>query len=299
MMHKKYWLGCIPLALILLLMAACSPTGTGTGTSGGSTFTVAQVLQNSAKAMQDLKSAHIDMTLTGTAGAADTGTSPQSSATFNVKGSGDEALPDQEQLQLTTNGTNLAEIVQGNKVYIQNPSGQWYVIDKDALQSNTNIANPFSGIDVSNISTLLAFAQHAKLTDNGIQSLNGQNLRHITIQLDREGLKQLLNQDGQLATIIGKQNVDTIIDSTKDFNSNLDLWIDENQFYLHRTELKLNVDANLTALQTPVATATATLPSNVSTKIDSIIDLSKFNDPVTITPPSNAIPTSDPTVIFK
>jgi hypothetical protein len=294
--QKKFFLMCIPLVLLVLLISACSPSG-GTG---GSNLTVLQVLQNSAKAMQQLKSAHIDFSLTGTAQASATATSSSASGVnFSVKGYGDEALPGKQSLHVTTaQGTNLAEIVLGNKVYIQNAKGQWYVLDKSSLQGVTT--NPFSGIDLSNINDILALAQHARLTDHGDQDLNGQSLRHITIALDKQGLQQLLTQNGQLASVIGQQAVNAIINGTQGFSSTLDLWIDETHFYVHRSELKLNVSANLGAV-TNGGTATATTgtaSATVSTTLDSIVDLSKFNQPVNITAPANAIPTNNPISIF-
>lgn len=296
--QRKLFFMCIPLVVLALFISACSSTGSS---GSGSNLTPLQVLQNSATAMQKLKSSHIDFSLTGSASATATPTSSTSasSASFSVKGSGDEALPGQESLHVTTaQGTSLAEIVLGNKVYIQNTKGQWYVLDKSSLQGITG--NPFSGIDISNMNDILALAQHAKITDHGDQNLNGQSLRHITIALDKQGLQQLLTQNGQLASVIGQQAVNTIINSTQGFNSTLDLWIDETQFYVHRTELKINVNENLGTVTnngTPTAT-TGSVPSNVSTTIDSIIDLSKFNETVNITPPANAIPTNNPVSIF-
>lgn len=292
--QKKFFLACMPLVLLALLISACSSTGSS---GGSSNLTVLQVLQNSAKAMQQLKSSHIDFSLTGSASASGTATptssSSASSANFSVKGNGDEVLPN-ESLHITTmQGTNLAEIVLGSKVYIQNTKGQWYVLDKSSLQGMTG--NPFSGIDTSNINDILALAQHAQITDHGDQNLNGQSLRHITIALDKQGLQQLLTQNGQLSSVIGQQAVNTIINGTKGFNSTLDIWIDESQFYVHRTELKLNVNANLSAA---TATTGGNVPANVSTTIDSIVDLSKFNETVNITAPANAIPTTNPVSIF-
>ncbi|MHB8597791.1 MAG: hypothetical protein ACYDER_13375 [Ktedonobacteraceae bacterium] len=293
--QKKFFVACIPLVLLALFISACSSTGTS---GSSSNLTALQVLQNSATAMQKLKSSHIDFSLTGSANASATATptssTSPSSASFSVKGNGDEALPSQESLHITTmQGTNLAEIVLGSKVYIQNTKGQWYVLDKSSLQGMTG--NPFSGIDISNINDIIALAQHAQITDHGDQNLNGQSLRHITIALDKQGLQQLLTQNGQLASVIGQQAVNTIINGTQGFNSTLDIWIDETQFYVHRTELKLNVSANLSAA---TATTGGNVPANVSTTIDSIVDLSKFNETVNITAPANAIPTTNPVSIF-
>src|SRR5579872_927188 len=98
--QKKFFLMCIPLVMLVLLISACTSTGS---TGGSSNLTALQVLQNSAKAMQQLKSSHISFSLTGNAqaNATPTSSSSPSSVNFSVKGNGDEALPN-ESLQITT-----------------------------------------------------------------------------------------------------------------------------------------------------------------------------------------------------
>jgi hypothetical protein len=319
MIHsKKYILLLLALATTLLLFSACSPIGPGTGgTSGGSKLTVAQVLQNSSKAMSQLKSVHIDLKANGTGQALNTTstTSPPSTTatpitgniTFSVTGTGDEALPQNEAIQFDatqTGATNvptsshIEQIVQGDKIYIKNAKGQWYVLNKSALKGYVD--NPFSGIQSPDLTELIGLLNHTKITDNGIQSLNGENLRHITIALDKDALKQFLANNQQLVDVLGQQNINAAIDNTKTFSSTVDLWIDEATFYVHRTELKLNLDVNAASLSksiTPTVT-TVVIPSNVTTTLDSVVDLSKFNEPVTVTPPLNAIATDDPTKVF-
>ncbi len=319
MIHsKKYILLLLALATTLLLFSACSPIGPGTGgTSGGSKLTVAQVLQNSSKAMSQLKSVHIDLKANGTGQALNTTstTSPPSTTatpitgniTFSVTGTGDEALPQNEAMQFDatqTGATNvptsshIEQIVQGDKIYIKNAKGQWYVLNKSDLKGYVD--NPFSGIQSPDLTELIGLLEHTKITDNGIQSLNGENLRHITIVLDKDALKQFLANNQQLVDVLGQQNINAAIDNTKKFNSTVDLWIDEATFYVHRTELKLNLDVNAASLSqsiTPTVT-TVVIPSNVTTTLDSVVDLSKFNEPVTVTPPLNAIATDDPTKVF-
>lgn len=289
---------------VLLLMCACSPS---LGLSGSS-LTVLQVLQNSAKAMKDLKSAHIDTQTTGSLQTIST-TATSTSGTsdhlmFKVTGNGDEALPNQEQLQLAIDkggnnqSTQVAEIVQGDKVYIQNTKGQWYVLDKSTLEGFTG--NPFSGVNGLDPNALLGLLGDTQITDHGDELLNGESLRHITVALDKDGFKKILNSDPQLGNLFGQQNIDTILNSTKTFASSLDLWIDETNFYVHRTELKINLDEDVSSLSqslTPVVTFP--LPAGVITGFDSTLDLSKFNNPVTITPPTGAIPTDNPISIFS
>src|SRR6266571_7074678 len=278
MIHsKKYILLLLALATTLLLFSACSPIGPGTGgTSGGSKLTVAQVLQNSSKAMSQLKSVHIDLKADGTGQALNTTpttSTPTTTATpitgnitFSLTGTGDEALPQQEAMQFDatqTGATNvptsshIEQIVQGDKIYIKNAKGQWYVLNKSDLKGYVD--NPFSGIQSPDLTELIGLLEHTKITDNGIQSLNGQNLRHITIALDKDALKQFLANNQQLVDILGQQNINAAIDNTKSFSSTVDLWIDETTAYVHRTELKFNLGVDTGTLSQSITPTVTTV----------------------------------------
>jgi hypothetical protein len=305
-MLKKYPIFLFALLGVVLLISACSSTVTGP--TATSSLTPLQVIQKSADAMNQLKSSHIELqssnsiqvtnaasttpAASGTPQAnatAVTNTGTPTNASFTIKGSGDEALPDQEQLKLTINpGISLAQIVQGNKIYVQNQQGQWFVLDKS--QFTGMVGNPFASVNIDQ-NSLLGLVQHSNITDHGSDTLNGQKLRHISASLDKTALRQLLSDNPQLKGALGQQNIDTVLNNTKSFTSSIDVWIDETQFYLHRTELKLNLAVDTTG-------AEGTAPSSVTTNLDSIVDLSKFNDPVTITPPANATPTDNPAAIF-
>jgi len=307
---KRYYVLLVLLPALLLISACSQTVSTGTGSSS---ISVSQLLLNSAQAMKNLKSAHIvtqtngmlqtlGTTATPTVGTP-TPTPSASQVTFNITGSGDEALPTQEALQLSvsqgTNGqaTNLAEIVQGDKVYIQNAKGQWYVLNKSTFEGYTG--NPFSGVNGLDPSDLLGLIQDTKITDHGDQSLNGQTLRHVTITFDKAAFQKILQNDPQLANVFGQQNINAILNSTNTLTANLDLWIDETNFYVHRTELKFNLNADMNTLsQSVTPVAMFPLPAGVITNFDSKLDLSNFNAPVTITPPAGAIPTDNPLVIF-
>src|SRR2546421_5111518 len=214
MISKKHSLLLVALVTTFLLISACSPLGGG---SGGSNLTVLQLLQNSSKAMSQLKSTHIDLKANGSGQAINTNatstptatTTAVNNVTFNLIGSGDEALPNVEVMQfdVSQNGatttpttSHLEQIVQGDKVYIKNTRGQWYVLDKSVLKGYVD--NPFSGVKSPDLTELIGLLEHTQITDNGIQSLNGQNLRHITIAMDKEALKQFLSNNQQLIDIL-------------------------------------------------------------------------------------------------
>jgi hypothetical protein len=295
-MRKKSILFYFIFATCVLLVSACSAPGAPTG---GSSLTPLEVLQKSADAMKQLKAAHIELQIASSTQGRSLGSgTPTASGNvnLNIKGSGDEALPDQEELRITVNQkANMAEVVQDGKVYLQNATGQWYVLDKSAVEGS--VGNPFAGINLDQ-NSLLALIQHAQIVDHGDESLNNVSLRHISAALDKQGIKQLLQDNPQLAGQIGQQNVDTLLTSATSFQSSIDVWIDESQFYVHRTQLKLNLQANTSAIQGTPTAAGPVPAASVTTALDSVVDLSKFNENITITPPTDAIPTSDPGSVF-
>ena len=302
--HRRLY-SLLVLGALLLFMSACAPAIS----SGGSSLSPGQVLQNSAKAMKQLKSAHFDLKvnsnlLANATSVPATATPVPDEVNVNITGSGDENLPDQQSLQVTIGqnitGQNisLSEIALGNKIYIKNPKGQWYVMDKSVLEGA--IGNPFAGINIDP-SSLLNLLQNAQLADHGTEALNGQDLRHISASLDKDGLRQLLTSNPQLNKLFGQQNIDNVIDHAKAFQASVDLWIDETNFYVHRAELKFNLVEDLSSLNnsaTPGATPTVAPLSGLTTNFDSVTDLSNFNQLVTITPPANAIPTDNLISIF-
>ncbi len=307
------------LVMILLLMGACSAPVIGTG---GSALTALEVLQNSSAAMKQLKSVHFDLSAASivhtsnvpvgasatptTTSAMPTTTAPvPGQVSLSVTGHGDESLPGQQSLQITViqSGTgqniSLSEILLGSKVYVQNPKGQWFVLDKSVLEGF--IANPFAGINVDPLA-FLGLLQDATIIDHGTELLNGQDLRHISATLDKAALKLLLNNNTLLNKLFGQQNITNVLDRARGFQSSLDLWIDETNFYVHRTELKFSLDEGLSSLGasvTPTATASVAVLPGLTVNFDSIVDLSDFNQPVTITLPVNAIPTDNPFNIFS
>ena len=295
-LRKHYSILFLAMVTIGLLLTACSQTITGPVSSGGSSLTPLQVLQKSSDAMKQLKSSHLDLQSTSNFQTSDAatpstgvGTPPASNVAINITGSGDQALPSQEQLNLTINqSVKVAEIVQNDKVYVQNAQNQWFVLNKSDFQGS--LGNPFSGVNLDQ-NSLLGLIQHANITDHGADTLNGQSLRHITASLDKVALRQVLDQNPQLQGMLGQQNIDSVMNNLKSFQATVDVWIDETQFYVHRTEFKLNIVAN-------TSTAEGAAPSTATTTLDTILDLSKFNVPVTITPPTNATPTNNPGAIF-
>ncbi len=309
-LKQRFFVSSVLALLIAMLVNACNIS---TAHPSQSNLTVIQVLQNSSQAMQKLKTFQFTLALNGqiqgSAAASSTSTSASASPTatssipgsitFDVRGTGQQSLQSGEQaMTLTLNqSTHLAEVVTGHKIYVQNPRGRWYVIDPNRFAAG--VSNPLAGLQL-NTTTLLELVQHSQLSDHGDESLNGQSLRHITAVLDRAGLQALLKDDTQLSTLVGAQNIDAIVAHARSFQASLDLWIDETQFYLHRVQLKLSLNADTSGLVTPsVGMITLQLPPTLQATLNNTVDLSKFNEPVSISAPASAISVDNPGVIFQ
>jgi len=305
MQKGRYMLGLLATVAILLIMSACGLGSSGSGSQ--SSKTGAQVLQSTVNTMKQLKTVHVDMKANANIGAVGLTPTPGSTtpSTFNINinVNGDEVLPDQASLKLTMGfsglNLNLAEVSKGDKIYFQNSKGQWYVIEKSQMLGSNGASNPLASASVPNFNQLLDLSKHAQVTDHGDQSLNGENLRHITITLDKNGLKDLLNSTGQLngLTSSSQQMVDQFMNITKNFQASLDFWIDESTSYVHRVEMKFKLNIDASSFATPGTTSKG--PSAITIGFDMTIDLSRFNDSsITVTTPANAIPTNNPSTIF-
>jgi hypothetical protein len=299
----------LTLAIAVLFMAAC---GTST-TTGSSSQTPAQLLQKSFSAMQSLKSAHFTLQMNDTvntsgASTSSTGSSAPRQITIQLSGSGDEVPPQKEssatvtfnlgQLGTQTGVQNmkLSEIVTGGKLYLKNSKGQWYVLNSSQLSSS-----PLGGSDATNYNKLLQIAQKAQITDHGDENLNGQSLRHLTATFGKDVLKDLLDATGAAGSLnngssASQQNMNSIINMIQVQKATMDGWFDESTGYLHRLDIKLGLNINPSATPT---TSSSAASGNVTTNIDTTIDYSNFNQPITITAPSNAIPTSSMVGIFQ
>ena len=258
------------LVLAMMIMSACSQS------PANGSLTPLQVLQNSTNAMKDVKTAHVDLNVTSQiSGVNATGLETVSNIDVTVQGSGEQSMPDKKQKMDLTLGFDsipiqVSEVVTNDKVYVKNPQGQWYFFDKTTAQSGCSLDSLLSG-NIMNANSLLGLLGHITVTDHGSETLNGQPLRHITANMDKAALKQLVADNPQLKCAVGAQDMNTV----KNFSSSLDVYIDEQQFYVRRSELKANMGTDDNGKTT-------------STKSDVIVDLSNFNQPVTITAPANA-----------
>jgi hypothetical protein len=274
---KRYALLFLGLVLVMMIVSACSQSSRSTSSS----LAPLEVLQKSANAMKNLKSLHFDLDGTFQVnGAINISSQTLSNTMVTVKGSGEQSIPDKQQeidLTMTTPdlSTRVSDVVINDKVYLKIGQGQWYVVDKSSFNytDGSYVGGVFSSTTTIDYNNLLSLIEDTEFTDHGIENLNGQSLRHITANIKQDALQQVVSDNLYLNIV-------------KNGSASADVYIDENEFYVHRVVWKANPgtdDNSTTTSATPGLT----------------IDLSKFNQPVTVTEPANAIPLTDPTHLLN
>lgn len=283
--HKRFLLLLAALTAILLLASACGVNAANSAQS----VPPLQALQKSYSAMKQLKTAHFTMQL-----AEQLNMGSGSSTNLKISANGAEILPDKAEVHLTELGMSLSAITLGREMYMQNSKGQWYVLQNQAEGAT---GNPFSGTSLSSYDSLLELASKAHFVDHGIQKLHGQSLRHITVTLDKNALQQIIS--ATLGSSLGSASASSmtqLLNMLNMKNTTLDLWIDPATYYVHQMELKYTMSMNPNSFITPTPSTSTSL--NISIGSDITIDMSNFNAPVTITAPSNAIPTNNLSSVF-
>lgn len=284
--HKRFLLLLAALTAILLLASACGVNAANSAQS----VPPLQVLQKSYSAMKQLKTAHFAMQI-----AEQVSMGSGTSTNLKISANGDEVLPDKAEVHLTELGMSFSAITLGREMYMQNSKGQWYVLQLNQVEGAAG--NPFSGTSISSYDSLLELASKAHFVDHGIQKLNGQSLRHITVTLDKNALQQIISTtlDSSLGSA-SSTSMNQILNELNMKNTALDLWIDPATYYVHQMELKYTMSINAGSFITP--TPSTTTSYDISVGSDTTIDISNFNAPVTITAPNNAIPTNNPSSVF-
>lgn len=280
-----------------LLVVACAPGNPGS--TSASDYTPQQVLEQSAEAMQKITSSQLafDTTLhlsglpteIGTE-TSETPTALPSELDISVTGTGVQALPEQMQLDLNiTSGdqtTETSQILDRNHVYVKNAQDEnWYVMDRQVFEESAS--NLYSGYNIDQ-QTLLASLQTIALEDKGLEDRDGQQLRHIHATLTEEDVKRLLDENPQLKNQFSMTDIDTLLENVQTFSTTIDLWIDEQDFYLHETQFTLDLSTATDSEST----------DGVTVALDMNLKLSEFNQPVNITPPAEAVPIDSPEDIY-
>ena len=284
---SKRLLALIPGVILLFLLSACGPNGGngGTSTGGASTqhLTTAQLLQSSTDAMKKITSLHFVMNM----GVDITGTGATATQTaLTLQGSGDEADQNKVSMDMSMNygsiNLKLAEILLNGKIYVKSTKGQWYVMDK-----TTAGASSLTG--TQDYGKFLELAKKGKSTDHGVETYNGERLHHITYTFSKDAVADMLDALGQGNSLTAVQKQELNLFNMSQIT--LDTWTDDATSYVHHIQMKMGLSINADAQGTPVAAGTPAA-SGLSMAYTISMDLSKFNEPVTITAPANAISTN-------
>lgn len=263
------------LVALLFLLTACSVPGLPTGSSP----TPAQTLQNSSVAMSKLNSVHFDLRQ---ASLKIQSSDAQGGMTFNVTGHGDAAAPDQVSVKFVSEQKPLFALVsKGPKVYVQVTGGTWYSLDKAKITDSAQ--NFFSQSLATRLAQIMVVLQNAKLTDHGQETVDGASLDHITATLDAQTLQAVSSQlNGMLPANIqsGQNQVQ---------QATLDLWVDQSTWYVHQAKLDLVVQVDANKLSALTGQQASSSSSTLPVELKAQVNFSKFNQPVTIQAPSNAV----------
>jgi len=187
---------------------------------------------------------------------------------------GDRTYNDQGYFKVTVNSTGKAihstQIFKENKLYIQKNFNKWYVTDSSAPMAQIIIDDLKQDFDAA---SNLALIKNAPLTDHGEEKIAGVSLRHISVALNKDAFNE------RYKALFSSPDHAVKIDKPTE-----DLWIDDATSYVHRIILKYTMITDTSTLAKPIT---------LSDYEETTTDYSNFNQPVTITSPTNAIPTSN------
>jgi len=268
------------LVALLFLLSGCGTLGLANGST-----TPTQTLQNSAKAMSELKSVHFDLQALLDLQSASSSNGAANGLSFNVTGHGDAAMPDQVSATFSL-GQNpvLNVITTGGKIYVQGQNGKWFVMDQSQV---TDGAQKIFSQDLSKqLAVIMAQLQNAKLTDHGQEVVKGESLDHITATLDATTLQSLTVQFNGLLPAAQQSTQNQISQAT------LDLWIDQSTWYVHQAALNVGVRVDLSKVPNLNFNGQKVdMPSGVvPITLKGQLNFSKFNQPMNIQAPAQAEP---------
>jgi hypothetical protein len=222
--------------------------------------TLQKLLADGKDAMGKLSTEHIVITMSMKSQGGNTGGTSSESMKYDadMKKPHQLSVKTSTDLQITTmdQKQNTDEVIDGDKLYMQNKLGKWFVIGNGAASTKPAVASE----------KFFQLAMQGKITDKGHVMMDGVQVRHITSVISNATSNSLSGMFGSnLTNGAGSKNV------------TLDFWIDENTNYIHEITMRF-------AITTGSSRTTMTWDANVQE------NFSNFNRPVTITIPTHAIP---------
>jgi hypothetical protein len=298
-MHISKKISTFLLAAFVLFMISShgvSAASSSGGVSGTTPLTLAQLLQETTNMMKHLKSVSYNLNSTTSLTISDLSRTAGNAQTLVMimMGSGVNALSGDAKghLSISTDGQNttINEIVKGQKFYVENQKGQWYVLSKSAIQRSA-----FASPELINYNGLFALP-NVKTVDDSSTTLDGSSVRHVTLKFNKNAISDLLNATGALNSLTAsqKQDMSKFLPRVTLKNAVLDMWIDASTAYIHRFQLQF--DMSQLMIPTP---GTASHALTIESAQTITLNYSKFNAPVTIIAPVNATPTDSILTVLK
>jgi hypothetical protein len=283
--------------LFVFLLAACSSSCSGSTssvptshshTSGNATTTtvpnsnllaILPVLQKSLHAMQQLKSVHVAVQGTGTLQtsgnflpklAVGIPYSLTATADIDIARRQGQAHANLELLppQAAALSLNADVLLLDHLLYLRGLNSQWFFVDLVNMQVTGQFPQP------QNVLTLVRDV----VTDHGITTLDGKQVRHLTLSINQHALSQIMN------TVRQQQVKQALTSVQTPAGLSIDLFLDQATSLLLNAQVKGSLSVNVDELQ-------ATGQENASTPVGSqarkltvsfafTVTLSKFNQQV-------------------
>jgi pectate lyase len=288
---KKYtqWsiLG-IAFTMLLVLTTACSlsKVQTATPTPTPDPKTPLTILKESQKKMNALQSLAVNGTYASQSSSTTSGDTDTQMKLSGQMSKSPVSLSLHIDATVTTHGTaiplSLALIAVDQKGYLQNTKRpeSWYLLTDQ--QGKSLLGGGIGSLGTTQ-SNLLDVATDSDVIDHGIETVNGKQLRHLTIvatDTNKALKKAFLESTGDFKDLTPEQ-----LDSIQLQTGTMDYWIDETTMYTYQ-------QANRYIAQYHVDGNNAVTPGTPNLTKDQTMTLmySSFNIPVSIKAPENAQP---------
>lgn len=285
----------IPWLLCMLMLGGC---GNAMQQGNSSRQHSLQLLQNTRAVMKKLTTVHFNVSNNFTIkfGSPPTGLSSTILTTTN----GVEKDPAQIQLEATVNFSENGRSTPNNSAPVRNiqlagkhysniaSTQTWYVVNTDIYAGMK-----FYILDVTaEMRSLLALASQGQIEDKGYQTINGAKLHHLSVTINKAHLLDLSQAINNAAPGYGPDK--TFFEKRlKNPKGSIEFWIDEVSGYPYRTETKMTYQltiGNGSESLVPPTTTPTTAKDTGNISMENIINLDKFNQPVTIKAPAGATP---------
>jgi hypothetical protein len=168
---------------------------------------------------------------------------------------------------------------------VQTPTHQWFAL---GVANTVAFVEAHANLTVPQPQALLALIGHVAVTDDGVTTIGGLQVQHITLSLDQGAFGQIANS--------APQQVRSVLANIQMTNAlTADLFIDNATSHLVRLEIKGGVRLNIDGLLAATGHSNVLIQGNQARMLafafDVTLTFSKFDQPVPqITAPPNATP---------